>query len=274
MRCPIYFNTVSKIVPITSTIQGGGLPKNIEVSEGRTRAEKRLRAVDILLKKPEVNAVILINEKRPEVEQALQAFHHICEVIGRRLKTRVSKGCPDSVQENVNAYFSKRASEQHKQAELFANAQRHVSNFLEKAVRDATISVPGPITRSSEFTFVRDYKHPQSQGAYINGHTDRADEYDLREIECCEGSGTILFADDDFEFEGAPNDFETKIVQVSNRLQCWSLMSGSSAIMRVPSSKWAAIGARPVIHAHGIGRIDGQPEARLTIRHDHVVCDI
>jgi hypothetical protein len=274
-RCPVHFSKVARVVPIDSAdIE---LPRNIAIAHGGSREEKRADAIALLDADPRVNMVVLIERQREIINNAMQELRRVSDVIGRRLKTSVlNEGQdPAEIRGNINNYFMSRVRGKAPayDPDSLAGSEERIAEFM-GTVASGVRGQNDIALRNTEFTYVSNYKHPRGDRAFINGHVDRAEpqerSHDLREVECCQGSGTVLFDDNDFEIHYATPDQTqlSKVSLVNHFLTCWSLTPGSSVVIRVPSPRWVENGARPSVHAHGIGPDDGSAEERLTVRHD------
>ncbi len=273
MRSSVYFTDISHIVPISSPHTK--VPANIAIASGADRCEKRADGIRILANNPHINVVVLLERQRSAIDLAISSLRRASTILGaRRLKTAFTKHAGDSdVFKNLVTYFDSRASQGapsvwKRSMPALDLATQNLAGFLDSAVKEVR-AAPGVSLQESQLTFVNGYWHERNSGAFINCHVDQTDGFDLREVECCNGSGTILFSSKDFSVESYEKDgrIASKIDRARGNITCWELVSGSSAILRVPTLKDRENGTMPAAHAHGIGN-GITPELRLTLRHD------
>lgn len=271
MRCPIHFKDVAKIIEITD--DSIVLPANIAVAKGANRQEKREDGLRLLRNHPEINTVVLIDGQREIVERTTQLLSKTVTALGiRRAKTRIfQQGEPVSPRRRMSSYFRARAlstgaSKVDEQADA---AIQESANIMQTLIDERLQG--GDTLLETLMTYVEDYKMRNSPEAYINCHLDAADNFVLREVECLEGSGTVIFNNDDFSInQGVSVDGKNRgtIERTKPNITCWSITTGSSVLIRVPTLEEEFKDTVPAAHAHGLGKRPGEPERRLTLRHN------
>lgn len=267
MRFKLPFSDVSSIVELSSTdIE---LPENIVFAQGDTRGDLRADATRILLTKPNVNTVIMLEPQRDMVGEAVKQLDAVA--FEKRLSTKhdMSNGLPAfGVHNNLKDYLDRRSRNLGNPLldDDLMQAAGDAASLWYASVHDAD-QIEGTFLSQSIITYVPDYIGSRTKpGAHINAHIDAAKSTnDMRIVECAQGSGTILFDDNDFVYMGGDG-----LSLIKTNITCWSLVQGSSVAIRTPSTANDRMGAKPSIHAHGIGQEDDTPEQRLTTRHDLV----
>lgn len=267
MRYKLLFTDVSEIVPIDS--EDVDLPDNIVFAAGDTRADRRNDAARILTDRPEVNAVIMLEPQRLDLTDGIKQLDDYTK--GRRFRTGHSltdetKGFDPTG--SLRSYLRNRAlSDKNPLLEgIDPNELNAAARLWRESCAEAD-NVENTYFRNSIMTYVPEYSgHRSRPGAHINTHIDSMKtESDMRIVECLAGSGTVVFDDDDFAI------FANEGVDLKQSgITCWSLIEGSSLAIRIPSQRTELMGARPTVHAHGLGREDDVPEQRLTVRHDFI----
>ncbi len=269
MRYKLPFQDVASIVELSSEYMS--LPENIVFAQGDTRTEKRNDAARILSTQGHVNAVVMLEPVRAEIEEAMFGLHALA--LGKRLRTKqdlVDSFEKTNVGKTLSDYLERR-SQQHTNP-LIANLDikdisQAASRVWHKSLEEVSDLEPAFLNQSI-ITYVPNYSgHRTRPDSHINTHIDAANSAsDMRIVECMKGSGTLIFDDNDFTI------FTNNGVELlESGITCWSLMEGSSVAIRMPSLKNEAIGGKPTVHAHGIGQEDDTPEERLTVRHDLVL---
>ncbi len=268
MRYKLPFSQVSSIVELNSTAIG--LPDNIVFAPGDTREERRNNAVGILLDRPEVNTVILLEEQRKGINKIIKSLSNGSEGTRIRSTHDLSEGAsPGGAYENLKNYLERRNTGLDNpliDQSLVAIAGKTAALWHE-SMKDAE-NAENTYLSQSIIAFFPDYSgHRTKPNAHINAHIDAAKStFDLRIVECANGSGTVVFNDEDFSYYGGDG-----LDMINTNITCWTLTQGSSVIFRTPSIINDRMGARPAVHAHGIGNPDDTPESRLTLRHDLVI---
>jgi len=268
MRYKLPFSEVSSIVELNSTAIG--LPDNIVFAPGDTHEERRNNAVGILLDRPEVNTVVMLEAQRKGIDKVIKQLETGSQ--GSRIRSThdLSEGGePSGAYQNLKDYLERRNIGMKNpliDQDLIAVAGK-TATLWHQSMQDAD-SIENTYLSQSIVAFFPDYiGHRTREDAHINAHIDAAKStYDLRIVECVNGSGTVLFNDEDFRHYGG-DSLDLK----NSGITCWTLAEGSSVIFRTPSIVHERMGARPAAHAHGIGEPDDTPESRLTMRHDLVL---
>ena len=268
MRYKLPFSEVSSIVELNSTAIG--LPDNIVFAPGDTHEERRNNAVAILLDRPEVNTVVMLEAQRKGIEKVINQLKTGSEGARIRSTHDLSEGGePGGAYQNLKDYLNRRNANMSNpliDQDLIATAGK-TATLWAQSMQDAE-NTQDTFLSQSIIAFFPDYiGHRTRKDAHINAHIDAAKStYDLRIVECMNGSGTVLFNDEDFSYYGGD------ALDLRNKdITCWTLAEGSSVIFRTPSIIHDRMGARPAAHAHGIGEPDDTPESRLTVRHDLVL---
>ncbi len=271
LRHKTLFNQVSSITELTS--HDIPLPRNITFADGINRAEKYDCAVNILLDQPHINAVVILEPPRPSLKPALSQLYNLA--VGKRLRTTMPAAesvTEDHISEKLRTYLHARNNNLQKTGIKVLPSNDNISPLAQlwhNTMKDCSPLNHAAILQST-LVYVPEYSNGGSPESFINTHIDHLQnpKFDVRIVECVEGSGTILFDDADFKI---PLDETARnagyLHKVHDTLSCWALARGSSAVLRGPSSKMLENQGKPCIHAHGIGGQD-TPESRLTIRHD------
>lgn len=268
MRYKLPFSEVSSIVELNSTAIG--LPDNIVFAPGDTHEERRNNAVGILLDRPEVNTVVMLEAQRKGIDKVIKQLETGAQGTRIRSTHDLSEGGePSGAYQNLKDYLERRNVGMKNpliDQDLIAVAGK-TATLWHQSMQDAD-SIENTYLSKSIVAFFPDYiGHRTREDAHINAHIDAAKStYDLRIVECMNGSGTVLFNDEDFNYYGG----DGKALRNTD-ITCWTLAEGSSVIFRTPSIVHDRMGARPAAHAHGIGEPDDTPESRLTMRHDLVL---
>lgn len=264
MRCPVPFTAVAAMVPL---LPKAVLPENIAIAGGIGRIEQRDDALRILANYPHINAVALIDRQRQAVDDAISALSEASRFIDAR---RFAIKQPVHTELTLSTYFGQRVAHSALPRLTKENSEAFVAqtvNGILPLVRTINDEVRAGVDGhlQTTMTYVDDYIVTRSKDAFINAHLDKPEpgaSYDAREVECCNGSGTVLFADNDFEkMPEAGRSFPGLARLLRSQVSCWILPEGSSIVMRAGET------VNPCVHSHGIS--DGvNREQRLTFRHD------
>ena len=268
MRYKLPFSEVSSIVELNSTAIG--LPDNIVFAPGDTHEERRNNAVGILLDRPEVNTVVMLEAQRKGIDKVIKQLETGAQGARIRSTHDLSEGGePSGAYQNLKDYLERRnvgMANPLIDQDLIAVAGK-TATLWHQSMQDAN-NIENTYMSKSIVAFFPGYTGNRTRpDAHINAHIDAAKStYDLRIVECMNGSGTVLFSDEDFNYYGGD-----ALALINKDITCWTLAEGSSVIFRTPSIIHDRMGARPAAHAHGIGEPDDTPESRLTVRHDLVL---
>jgi len=137
----------------------------------------------------------------------------------------------------------------------------NISNFWKTTIDDISSVDELHLTRS---TIIYDPNYESSNRAgekHVKSHLDIGEISDVRIVEIGYGSGTILFSDDDYEVND--NNIELK----SNNVRLWEIPVGASVVIRTLSELTRKMGARPCVHAHGLGK-KNEKEQRIITKND------
>ncbi len=164
----------------------------------------------------------------------------------------------------VNAHYNGQNIKDHFAADIAT-----LTSYYAAQVGDVAKSTHARLIRSS-LSYSPLYGSSVTEEGYINCHIDDESSFDARLIHVSLGSGSVLFDARDFEIRpGKRNGMAVLHPHlIRDEIACLTLPKGASALIREPSPAMLAEGRMPSIHAHGIGREDGQPEERLVERHD------
>lgn len=264
-RLKLPFSDVSSIIELTS--DRIPVSDNIVYAVGETRAEKYNNARQILSSQNEVNAVIIIEPKREGLDKVIKELNTFAE--GKRLRAEYSPAAPSDSDtcQSLKNYLTRRNLNLRNpllDGVEISDLTSATTAIWNNAVKD-TLSMERTSLLHSIMTYAPNYSGDRlNPDAYINAHIDAANSAgDIRIVECMKGSGTLVFDDTDFEIYD-----NSKVELIRSNITCWSLMEGSAIAIRMPSHKNIDFGAKPTVHAHGIGQADDTPEERLTVRHD------
>lgn len=258
------FNEVARIVKIDS--EQIELAPNIAFASGSTRAEKYQSALSLLIQNPSINAVIAFYPPRQEVATALSELY--ASASGKRFRLScvgASITLPDGIKTRLQKYSDARKINLKKEypALSFANDNLSATANLWESIVEDSLNLSAASIVDTTLTYVPEYTHQRGAENYINTHIDNVPDshFDIRIVEVQQGSGTIIFDNNDFEINGS---------QLSKRgglITGWELATGSSVVMRSPSERALRNGGQPCIHAHGIGQ-EGRSEQRLVSKCD------
>ena len=273
MRCPVYFNSVAEIVPVTCFNQK--LAPNIAIAQGETSEDRRSHAFEIMGSDCSVDTVVILGGANNRLKSCMSDLMELTASFGKRAKPKLFdfKNPEKSLFDTLFCYFDQLATS--KAIDTDAMPQNRILTQIEnvsKTLQDiiADINVPAGLTLTNSLISC-ELDRVSGEGDYINGHIDIGKQHVLREVTCNQGSGTILFDQRDFilDFSKTSSSSVSGTFQLLNdQITCWRLVEGSSVMIRVVSSSLEETGARPSIHAHGIGTA-GLPESRLTMRNDY-----
>lgn len=262
-HCHTKFSEVARIVKIDS--ENIPLPPNMAFAEGKTRMEKHQFGVDLLHRNPSINAVIALCGNRKGTDVALSELYAAAS--GKRLKlSRESTQTPNTIKDRLRSYREMGLAargENRGTNPLSSNDNFSATASLWEGLIDDSRSLETTHLVKSTITYMPKTAHGTEGEIYINAHIDGVHyfQFDIRIVEIQEGSGTLLFDDNDFEINGS------RLHKVGDLITCWELSVGSSVIMRCPSERAMRNGGRPCVHAHGIGQFDGA-EQRLVSKCD------
>lgn len=248
------------------------LPPNARWANGATRQDQAWDALRILHDYPAVNAVVMNAPPRADIEETVDHFYQASPLARIR---PVFKNVSDiSVRDRLGAYFNNRAQnpnrDPHKPRNVSGCGFERMTEYSIAAVSDAYPDKKIAQLKGSMITFVPVYKGSWGEDDFVNTHIDTHYDFDVRIVECSYGSTSLLFNDKDFQIVKTEEEGRSIMqpLPISDVIDGWAIPRGGSLAIRTPSQRNLNEGAKPTVHAHGLGLQDG-PEKRLTIRHDY-----
>ncbi len=268
----IYFSDLASITQLTADVKN--LPPNIVIASGATRHDRRIDAARILNSTPEVNAVAIIEPQRPQIDLALKELFTLAN--DKRISKKHSLQSSTSISDTFMTYAIARYNQLNagcdrtQTATVLKSTVDQISNFWDSSLQEGK-DLPNLTNTLTTTTYAPQYRQNLPTNT-INVHIDAPnDQSDIRLIEVVSGSGTLVFSDNDFEVLSPSEAIPTKRIRpLHTGIDCWELLAGSSLVIRNLSDKTTKMGARPTVHAHGLGSLHGT-EQRLTYRHDFIM---
>lgn len=274
MRYPL---ELERVRHFTEVAAGACLPPNMAIAPGSSRPEQISAAVAILNSRDDINqVVILAHPDRPSEDVQRILNRH---AMGKRLMqtTALKTPCTDlghAVHEAFTAYTKGRMTSLRAADMLSVSTEADISKVSDYITAHAAEvhNLPGARLTKTVLSYNDHYHGSFTEGGFLNVHIDSEREHmDARMVDCVMGSGTVLFADGDFDYEYYEERgvLKTRLMTEGVIDTCWVLPPQSSVLMRTPPPD-ARPSIRPAVHAHGLGQ-PGRHEERLTIRHDFVL---
>ncbi len=273
MQSRIPFSLVADIQEVEP--DGSNLFPNVGLAEGQTREEQISDAIRQIIEVPKIDSVVIFGDTR-SIEPPLEAMRALA--MDKRLKIESDPRL--ILDENAFPGGGRAAGAMSGGRMDFelegGNLTRFnhydlltVSEYYTQVVKEVAGTMPAHVVNSS-MRFSPHYGSIHNMDGQINTHIDNRMGFDARLIHVTKGSGTILFNADDFTVESKSRNgtqvYTPQLIKAG--ISALVLPEGTSVLITSPSPQMIERGKSPNIHAHGIGREDGQPEERLVERHD------
>ncbi|MCB1681480.1 MAG: hypothetical protein H6858_01560 [Rhodospirillales bacterium] len=272
MQSRIPFSAVASLAEILP--DGSNLFPNIAIAQGETMAEQHADALHKLMDMPGIDAVVIFDDKR-EAFLPLDAFRRLS--VDKRIKIDSDPSFilahPGWAQQEMRRTLADRYLNYELQGTgAFRFNQRDlvtVSDYYCEMAGEVGHALPARIVNSS-LRYYPNYGSIHTLDGQINTHIDNKQGFDARLIHVTMGSGTVLFDNRDFAVDkrckNGVDVFSPRLLHEG--ISVLILPEGASVLITAPSPAMLALGKPPNIHAHGIGRDNGEPEERLVERHD------
>ncbi|MCM2343153.1 MAG: hypothetical protein NDJ24_01170 [Alphaproteobacteria bacterium] len=271
MRYPLELERVRHFKEVAI---GTPLPPNMVIAQGISRRAQIAEAVHILNQRDEINQVVILAPPHQPSAAVLTQLRD--QALGKRLMQTTSLRAPgidlrSAVHQAFTSYARSRLTnlKAHDLLTTTSDADLdRMADYITASATDVDIT-PGAQLTKTVLSYNDHYHGSFTEAGFLNVHIDsERDHMDARMVDCVTGSGTVLFADGDFEYEYYEENgmLKTRLKTEGIIDSCWVLPPQSSVLMRTPPPD-AKPSIRPAVHAHGLGQ-RGRSEERLTLRYD------